>query len=95
MKKHILSFLLPLLILSLGLLAVAPPGCATYPNTPEGEAKRAHDAQTAQTLGDALAAASTALPPPFNLIAAGLVGVGTTLTVQKIKGKKTAPTPNA
>lgn len=92
MKKHIPSFLLPLLILTLGLLAVAPPGCS-YPSTPEGDAKRAHDAQTAQTVGDSLAAASAALPPPFNLIAAGLVGMGTTLVVQKIKGKKTVTAP--
>jgi hypothetical protein len=92
MKKHIPSFLFPFLVLTLGLLAVAPPGCS-YPATPEGDAKRAHDASTVQTVGDSLAAASAALPPPFNLIAAGLVGMGTTLVVQKIKGKKAPATP--
>ena len=93
--KNLPSFLLPLTIVVLGLLAVAPPGCS-YPATPEGDAKRAHDAATAQTVGDSLAAAAAVLPPPFNLIAAALTGVGTTLVVQKIsKGKKADPTTPA
>jgi hypothetical protein len=80
--------LLPVAFVAGCLLA----SCTTYPATPEGDARRAADASTIQKAGDSLVAASTFLPPPFNLIAAALVGIGTTIAVQKVGGKKSDPT---
>lgn len=73
-----------LAILSVLFLA----GCGVYPATPEGDAKRAADAKMVEDAGKAGATAAALLPPPFNLIVAGAIGIGATIAAQKISGGK-------
>lgn len=73
-----------LAILSVVFLA----GCGVYPSTPDGDAKRAADAKMVEDAGKAGATVAALLPPPFNLIVAGVVGIGATIAAQKIAGGK-------
>ncbi len=76
-----------LALLSVLILA----GCGLYPTTPEGDAQREADARAVEAAGGSVATAAGLLPPPFNLIVAGVVGVGATIAAGKIRGKP--PTP--
>jgi hypothetical protein len=70
------------------IIALASFGCS-YAPTAEGEAKREADAKLVEDVSNSATAIATALPPPWNLLAAAGIGVVGTLAAGRIrKGKK-------
>lgn len=86
-----LSYLVLTILFLIGFGALC--GCS-YAPTPEGDIQREADAKMVEEVSGSASAITTALPPPWNLIAAAGLGVVGTVVAGRIrKGKKGETTP--